>query len=147
MSKKALLGGLLPFISSPPVLAAVAIGAVSMTLYEIFSENNEKQEGGPKPLPNGSTPLIEPLNTEVETVEATAVEPSEPIEVTVPGAVQTTVQELQDRSLSPSINDKQHPAEPEINKDSKKEMIRQAMSELGKRSAAARAQKKKLRSQ
>lgn len=119
------------------VLAVVGIGAVVLTVMEMFSEDD-----GSQTVPHGSIPFPEPLKRADLTVPATVIEPFETVEITIEPAVHSSVE---NRYIAETIgdgdNDMQQ-GETVSEEAAKKELIRQAMSELGKRSAAARAKKK-----
>jgi len=123
MSKKALLAAVLPFITNPVVLAVVGIGAIGL----IISGDEEEKANGAETVPDGSEPYDEPLNAKISTVPDAVYPDWGTVERTVEETVQTAV-------LTTN--------EPKTDEELKKEMIRQTMSELGKRSAAARAKKK-----
>ncbi len=142
MSKKTILAGLLPFLSNPTTLAVVAIGAVGFTVYDILFGEKAGQDNGSKTLPNGSTPLIEPLDNPELTVDATVIEPFETIETTVGRTVHSTAQEPICGTFDEGIKGTSPAENSDTEEVLKMEMIRQAMSELGKRSAAARAKRK-----
>lgn len=141
---KALFGGLLPFITNPVTLAIVGIGAVGITVYGILSDDKKEQSNEHKPsdtVPNGSKSFPKPFKRSYSTAPDTVRKPLETVETTVTQTVKSTAEEpfatdgngeSHDTSEEPSLLSEE--------KD-KKEMIRQAMSELGKRSAAARAKK------
>ena len=140
MRQKTLLAGLLPFISNPVVLAVVGIGAVGMMLFSKENEQNNDSEA----VPDGSTPLLEPLENEFLAVPSTVTEPLETVEVTVEDTVNSTVEELHSTRVFDDFNTEPQQDETITEEDIKKELIRQAMSELGKRSAAARAKKRNV---
>jgi len=140
MSKKTLLAGLLPFISNPVVLAVVGIGAVGLMLFG----KEDEQDNGSEAVPDGSTPCLEPLDSEYLAVPSTVIEPSETVEGTVAKTVNSSVEEPYVTRFFDDINIEPKQDETISEEDLKKEVIRQAMSELGKRSAAARAKKKNL---
>jgi len=145
MSKKALLGGLLPFITNPVVLAVAGAGAVALTVYEMLSDKDEVQENGSEAVTDGSTPLIEPWDDEVLAVEPTVIDPLETVELAAGETVNPIVEKphpTTDSDCSDTNPDEDKPTKDEV---ATKEMIRQAMSELGKRSAAARAKKKQIK--
>lgn len=146
MSKKALLGVVLPFISNPVVLAAVGIGAVSYTVYELLSNKKEEQDNGSEAVADGSVPFDEPLNKPLDgegvTVPDTVNEPFDTARPTVDETVNPAVEEQHVSSFWGDLNDEPQHDKADSEEASKKEMIRQAMSELGKRSAAARAKKR-----
>lgn len=142
MNNNASLGGLLALISNPAVLAVVGIGVVALTVMEMFSDKENDQDDGSETVPHGSSPFIEPLKSQDLAVPATVIEPFETLETMAEAPVHSSVEDLY---LSEPVDDfdtssQQRGTESEV--AAKKEMIRQAMSELGKRSAAARAKKK-----
>jgi len=138
-------------ISNPVVLAAVAVGGIGYTLYEMLSSKDD--DNGSDTVPNGSEPYLKPLKDEVLAVETTVTEPLETVEVTV----EHTVNEPLDNPFPTVDNTAEEPfqsyldaqeaerpqAETVSEEAQKKELIRQAMSELGKRSAVARRKKAK----
>ena len=133
-----LLTAALPFISNPVVLAVVGIGALGFILF-----NKEEDQGnGTETAPNGLEPLDEPYDDDHSTVGATVIEPFKTVETTVEGTVHSTVVEPYDTKEPDGSYYEQHQTEADNDVATKKEMIRQAMSELGKRSAAARAKKR-----
>ena len=142
MRKKVLLGGLLPFISNPAVLASVAIGAVGLILIEILSDKEEGSDNGSAPTIDGSTPLFEPSNAANTADKAPTFEPFETVERTVVGTVNSSVEESYDDWDFYGTESERQKADLADEETAKEEIIRQAMSELGKRSAAARAKKK-----
>jgi hypothetical protein len=142
MNNNASLGGLLALISNPAVLTVVGIGAVALTILEMFSDEEDDQNDGSEAVPHGSTPFAEPLKSEDLAVPATVIEPYETVELTAEEAVFSREEGL---FVPESVDD--FASDPQLDETvseevAKKEMIRQAMSELGKRSAAARAKKK-----
>jgi hypothetical protein len=142
MNKTASFGGLLAFISNPAVLAAVGVGALILTVMEALSGDDDEQDNASEAAPNDSVTLTEPLEGVEFTVPATVVEPFETVEVTVEPTAHSSVE---DRDIAEALDDGNNDMEQSETVSAeavKKEMIRQAMSELGKRSAAARAKKK-----
>lgn len=142
MNNNASLGGLLALISNPAVLAVVGIGAVVLTVMEMLSEDDDKQGDGSQAVPHGSLPFPEPLNGRDLTVPATVIEPFETVEAAVDPSVHSSVE---NRNVAEAIDDGNNDmqqVETVSEEAAKKELIRQAMSELDKRSAAARAKKK-----
>jgi len=145
MSKKALLAGVLPFLSNPVVLAAAGIGAVGWVVYDIFSDKGEeatKSDNGSKTAPYGEEPSPEPIEYWSSTVPETAEHTQVTVEAMVEETAKPTVKEpfsLLSVSGDDTVQEEQESISEEYQK---KEMIRKAMSELGKRSAAARAKKK-----
>jgi len=112
------LGLLLPAILNPAVAAALGIGVLAVGLYRLLPDSDEDAtvEGVPSDCPKVAIPAVRhPVPTvEVNEVQQVDVPSNEPLQ-TVPVATDEADQA---------------------------EMIRKAMSELGKRSAAARARKK-----
>ena len=128
MNPRIILGGLIPFITSPVGLAVVGVGALGYTLYNIFTdeEKEEEQENSEDTVPNGSEPYDEPHYEDYLTAPKAVEEPWKAIQATVDDTVILAVEEPNTK-----LSDEEF----------KKEMIRQTMSELGKRSAAARRKK------
>lgn len=141
MNNNASLGGLLALISNPAVLAVVGIGAVVLTVIEMFSEDDDKQDNGSEPVSCGPIPFTEPLKTADLTVPATVIEPFETVDATVENTVHSSVEDWHAAAGVDNGIDHLHQVEIVSEEAAKKELIRQAMSELGKRSAAARAKK------
>ena len=120
--------GLLMTLTSLINPTTMVVGAVGLLAYHLF--NNNKEDENPatvKPQQNRaperySQPLPQPLTNRPETVEVTVEEPLESTAHEPFQSPEPTAQPLTDDQL-------------------KAEMIRQTMSELGKRSAAARAKK------
>lgn len=140
---KTILSSLLPFMTNPATIALVGAGAVALTVYSMFSDDEEAQDNGTKTVPNGAKRLPAPLPRRNPTAPTTVRKPLEAVEATVSKTAEPTV-----REPLPVTVGEASPHEPEQgirpnSEDENKEMIRQAMSELGKRSAAARARKKK----
>ncbi len=123
-----LLASLIGFINPATIVPVIAIGAVIVVINgvkKLKSENKQLLED--KKTPKNEKP---PLNNGIATVNPTVqptVEPLNPTVKTYSETASDTVKNINDEAL-------------------KKEMIRQAMSELGKRSAKARAKKKHLKS-
>ena len=112
------LGLLLPPILNPAVAAALGIGIVAVGLYRLLPDGDEEEtvEDVPSDGQRIAIPLArKPVPTiEVNELQRVEVPSNEPLQ-TAPVATDEADQS---------------------------EMIRKAMSELGKRSAAARAKKK-----
>jgi hypothetical protein len=112
------LGLLLPAFLNPAVAAALGIGIIAVGLYRLLPDDDEEEtvDDVPSDDPKAALPAVrQPVPTvEVNEVQQVAVPSNEPLQ-TVPAATDEA-----DES----------------------EIIRKAMSELGKRSAAARARKK-----
>lgn len=111
------------------------------TVYELFSDKGEDTDNGTEAVPDGSAPFDEPLDGEDATVPDTVNEPLETVEVTV----NSSVEEPYASTVFGGLKNVPQQGQTDSEEASKKEMIRQAMSELGKRSAAARAKKKSIR--
>ena len=114
------LGLLLPAILNPAVAAALGIGIVAVGLYRLLPDDDEDATGEDVPSDGSKAALPavrQPVPTaDINEVQRVEVASNEPLQ-TVPAATDEA-----DES----------------------EIIRKAMSELGKRSAAARAKKKAL---
>ena len=111
------LGLLLPAILNPAVAAALGIGIVAVGLYRLLPDDDE--DATVKEMPTNDPEMAIPVTEQpVPTVEVDEVQPDD----------------------LPSIPSLQ--ADDDILETDQTEMIRNAMSELGKRSAAARARKK-----
>ncbi len=142
---KALFGGLLPFITNPVTLAIIGIGAVGITVYGMLSDDKEdkdEEDNQSDTVPDGYEPSQEPLKQAYSAVPYTVDEPSETVEATVIETVETTAEEPFIPDGYGESHDVTFKPDTLSEEAAKKEMIRLAMSELGKRSAAARAQKK-----
>lgn len=144
MSKKALLAVVLPFISNPVVLAAVGIGAAGWAVYEMFSDKDEDgdHKNDSETVEDGSEPYFEPYDDEELAVETTVFEQFETVEGTVGETVRSAVGEQYVLGAVDGCDDEPELIETVSEEDRKKEMTRLVMSELGKRSAAARRSKK-----
>tara|TARA_R110000824_G_scaffold199432_3_gene383375 strand:+ start:204 stop:638 length:435 start_codon:yes stop_codon:yes gene_type:complete len=136
---KTVLGGLLPFITNPATLAIIGIGAVGLTVYDILTDKKEDKGNGSEPRNNGSEPLIEPLSDNLAEVAGTVLPTLETDCSIAISAVHST-----DKEPLPAVDTDRQEGELETpnTEAEKKELIRRAMSELGKRSAAVRAKKK-----
>ena len=136
---KTVLGGLLPFITNPATLAIIGIGAVGLTVYDILADKKVTETNGSEPQNNGSEPLIGPFVDGSAAVARTVSEPLKSDDPTAPATAYSTGKEPFPAVGIDRQEDEVETGNPE---DEKKELIRQAMSELGKRSAAARAKNK-----
>ncbi len=140
---RTVLGSLLPILGNPAALAAIGIGAAGWVIYSLITEDEEENSDNTSKngLSNGSEPFDEPYEAIYETVTDTVPERLNAVVSTVPATICSTVDEpLQKR---PGSNETQAPSPNDYDEEqAKKEMIRQTMSELGKRSAAARAKRK-----
>jgi hypothetical protein len=135
MSKNVLLGGLLPFISTPVALAV----AVGLVIYNMLPDEEDEQNNGSEAVPDGPAPSDDPMNINLLTV----AEPQETVEAAVAETVGSTVQVSNSIRPTDESNAASHRDETISEEELKKEMIRQTMSELGKRSAAARAKRRR----
>lgn len=133
---KTILGGVLPFAANPIVLAVIGAGAAAWAVSTLFNDNEEQSEEDNQPgtVPDGYEPLSEPLNQTYSTVPAIVSEQLETVQATAETtAANPFVTDGNEDSLD--ISDDLEQRKEEV---VKKELIRQAMSELGKRSAIAR---------
>jgi hypothetical protein len=122
------LGFILPAVLNPATAAVVGIGLIALGLYRLLDDDEEEATVDAAPI-NGPEQAVLTVETRLPAVELSGIQPV----------------------YEPS-NDAQQPAGtvPEtletppaaISEADQSEMIRKAMSELGKRSAAARAKKK-----
>lgn len=110
--KPALWIPILGFVNPVTAVAIGVIGIITYTAIKIFKKDNNKNERLPT--------VHHPLNNRILTVEPT---------------VKSTV----DKPPNTISNDAE---QEDLNIPEKNEMIRQVMSELGKRSAQARARKR-----
>lgn len=149
---KTILGGLLPFAANPVVLTVIGVGAATWAIASLF-DDEEKETKGSEPQVNRSKSQEQPLKRDERTAQTTVHEPLETVEVTANPAVEPSVQEASDNGGEPHpsfetmhnddhLQDTNANAIPHDEEVAKKELIRLAMSELGKRSAAARAKKR-----
>lgn len=119
------LGLLLPAVLNPATVAVVGIGLIAVGLFRLLGDDEEEATvvavplNAPKPAGAARLPAVEP--SEVQPVYEPSNDAMETVE-TAPEILKTP------------------PAA--ISKPDQSEMIRKVMSELGKRSAAARAKKK-----
>ena len=148
---KTILGGLLPFASNPVVLTVIGVGAATWAIASLF-DDEDKETSGSGPQKNRSMPQGQPFKGDERTVHSTVQERLETVETTVNPTVELTVQQASNNSykMLPSLEtmptddyskETQTDAIRHDEEAAKKELIRQAMSELGKRSGAARRQK------
>lgn len=123
--QKAGIGAAIPLLLNPAALGVVAIGAVGWGLFNLL---RDEEDGCEEPSDIAQKPLAKPEVVKAET------------KGTAPEGSQTTTQEaacdISDEEEPQSISDEC------AEETERKLMIRQAMSELGKRSAAARAKRK-----
>lgn len=140
---KSALGGLLPLITTPTGLAILGIGAAGALILGLFSEEKEETGNGSKTVGNGSKPSRQSLEAIPATAHSTAREPLETVDVTVAQAAAAPVQESFPVPAEEALSKDPKQTSKLSLADKKKGMIRQAMSELGKRSGAARRHKSK----
>lgn len=125
--QKAGIGAALPLLLNPATLSFVALGAVGWGIYNLLRDDEE--DG-----------CDEPSNTVQKTPAKTQVTKNEASRTPLVDA-QTTAQ--LETVLSPNEEAETPSKSGERDEDAERSlMIRQAMSELGKRSAAARAKRK-----
>jgi len=139
---KTILGSLLPFMTNPATIALVGAGALAFTVYSLFSDDDENTDNGAETVPDRSGQLPGPLTALAGPVALTVAEPLETVQATAAGTAETTVQEPLPTVVEEALHGAPETGSAPTSEDEKKEMIRQAMSELGKRSAASRARKK-----
>ncbi len=142
MNVRALLGGLLPLITTPAGLVILGAGAIGYAVYNILSEKKEEQESGSETVEDGYEPPDGPLYVEYSTAPDTVDLPWDTVEPAVEATVQSTVEAPFTLYTVKEEKTTEQPLAALTDEELKKEMIRQTMSELGKRSAAARAIKK-----
>ena len=119
--ERASIGAALPLLLNPATLGLVALGAVGFGLYHLLREDQE--EGGLEgPSDSPVMAPLDPVSTLAPTVEEAMAE-ADPLPCEADDAVED------------------HDVESEGDA-ARQAVIREAMSELGKRSAAARARKK-----
>ena len=113
---------LLPAALNPAVAAAIGIGLVGFGIYRLLGYDDEDRE---------SEALLEPSQTIASTVEDLVPDGSHSVRTLC------SEQSPQDDTQNADLDEQDVDVA-----DLKQAMIREAMSELGKRSAAARARKK-----
>ena len=126
--QKAGVAAALPFLLNPATVGVVAIGAVGWGLFKILRDEDEKEE-----VESVEAVIVEPkaIRTAPE-VEAMKAKPDD-----LPAGSQPSA------SLQAGPEEESDPeACEEAAEAAQSEILRQAMSELGKRSAAARARRK-----
>ena len=141
---KTILGTLLPLVANPTALAAIGIGAAGWAIYSLCTESNKSENDAPETFANGSEPLKRPLAPAAATVDIAVPERLNAVNTTVPATDSSTDDEPFYNGFDNGDGQHVEAVEPrEIDDEqAKKEMIRKTMSELGKRSAAARARKR-----
>lgn len=124
--QKAGIAASLPFLLNPATVGLVAIGAVGWGLCQLLGDDEEVSEdvGPTSDVPQKST---EPFETDagIAVQEAVCVDAGTE-------AFSDTCSDNEGETASKECNDEAK----------QREIVRQAMSELGKRSAAARARRK-----
>jgi hypothetical protein len=141
MSKKALLGGLLPLLTNPGTMMIAGAGIIGITVYGILTDE-DKNKNCPETVVDGSELALEPFEHEDLVVDTTDIEPSRTVDWMEEETVHSPVVKPSNLNIPDDSNRKSDLDETNDEEDQKKELIRLAMSELGKRSAAARAKKK-----
>jgi hypothetical protein len=125
--QKAGIGAAIPLLFNPGALGVVAIGAVGWGLFKLLRDDEE--DGCNEPSDTVQEP---PAKTQVATIAA--------YRTTLVDSQKTTQLET---VLNPNEEAETPSKSGECDEDAERSlMIRQAMSELGKRSAAARAKRK-----
>lgn len=136
---KSLLPGLAPLLANPTTLTVLGIGAAGWVILKWLFEDDE-DDSEPTP-PNGSEPSLEPLEAGLSTVEnPLGVRDAPPLRAVEPGGGPEVGQPLEE--APDTLGEPLATLGREEGDMDKSELIRQAMSELGKRSAAARARRK-----
>ena len=139
---KTIFGTLLPLVTNPTALAAIGIGAAGWAIYSLFTEPDKSENNEREAVANGSEPLKQPLAPPAATVDMTVPERLETVNPAVPATVDATDDEPHPNGCHGHENKAGESAELR-GEQAKKEMIRRIMSELGKRSAAARTRRTK----
>ena len=140
---KSILGGLAPLASNPVTLTVIGVGAAAWAIANIFDEDKKDDDNGSNAPPSRNEPFNQPLNGNRLTVQSARPEPfnldkidgGEPFESPETG-IQNSKHEQPHHELE--HNNTTLLVDEEA---AKKEMIRKTMSELGKRSGAARRKK------
>lgn len=132
------LGVMAPALLNPGTATIIAVGLVGYGLIKLLSED-EEDEGHEDA--NGS---VEPQerNSTVGTVEATVDMPLGNHLEQPPVVTDAPLQTLQEAVAERFDTAQEETKLPQESDAARQEMIRQYMSELGKRSAAARAKKR-----
>ena len=149
---KTIIGTLLPFASNPVVLTIIGVGAAAWAIASIFDNDNEDECNSSNAAEDRSEPSKQPLNRNRSTVQSTVHEPFKSAER--PIAVEDNAMLATALSINETDNSADYVEESPVilNNDhttnikatliddeaAQKEMIRKTMSELGKRSGAAR---------
>lgn len=126
--QKAGVAAALPFLLNPATVGVVAIGAVGWGLYTLLRDEGDEEDsenagmGIANPNKISPAPKINTVEAKPEELQVSS-QPAEPAESCLDAAGHSEAFEG-------------------ANAVDQKEIVRQAMSELGKRSAAARARRK-----
>jgi len=134
----------------------IGVGAAAWAIASIFDNDNEGESNGSNAAESRSEPYKQPLKRNRSTVQNTVREPFGTAETTVAAednrtldpvllveGADTTTQRIEGKPFDLSNNQETILDAASLDDEAaKKEMIRQTMSELGKRSAASRARKK-----
>ena len=116
------LAFMLPAALNPAVAAAIGIGLVGIGIYRLLGDDDEKREPEelPKTSPSVASTVADLISDNTQSTSTVCLERNQ-----------------QDGPQLADLNQQ------DVDRDDvKKKIIREAMSELGKRSAAARARKK-----
>ena len=141
MSKKSLINGLLPFLTNPATILIAGIGITALYLFEEDNDNKEIKKEEPKLLPPPEK-KADPLRIRVDQDRERSTKAGNSGNSTVQSTVQVPIKPGNPDN-SNSIELKNNPYSHLSDEELKKELIRQTMSELGKRSGKARALKMK----
>lgn len=160
---KTIIGTLLPFASNPVVLTVLGVGAAAWAIASLFDDDTETEGNGSNTAQSRSEPSKQPFKRNSSTVQSTVREPLTETKIAVaaddiePLSPVISIEAKDETTLMtslPTVTAEALPQEPkqssEIHledEEEQKELIRKAMSELGKRSAAARSQRKKAAQQ
>lgn len=153
---KTIIGTLLPFASNPIVLAVLGAGAAAWAIASLFDNDNEDEDNGSNTAQSRSEPSNQPFKRNRSTVQSTVREPfrtpetivatedSEPLVQAIPTEEVEASAHLHKDNSAILDNGQAFTVEVTYIDDEavKKEMIRKTMSELGKRSGAARRKAK-----
>jgi hypothetical protein len=116
------LAFMLPAALNPAVAAAIGIGLVGIGIYRLLGDDDEKREPEelPKPSPSVASTVVDLISDNTQSTPTVCLERNQ-----------------QDGPQLADLHQR------DVDRDDvKKKIICEAMSELGKRSAAARARKK-----
>jgi hypothetical protein len=138
-TQKTGFGFLLPALMNPATATVLAVGVVGYGLLKLLSDEEKDED---KPSMNRSTENREPKNPAIQSRIAHRVKPNKPEQVPPELAVEridTTAVIKPNTTIAEPFNHQTTERETD-----RSELIRQYMSELGKRSAVARAKKREL---